>query len=235
LREKAKRLREETDFAVVGHMGDTSIYQLCWDLRGMEQFFMDLLINKKMAKAILEEAYRIQARKMEIYLREVGEYLDVVCVGDDLAGQTGPLTSLELYREMVLPYHSAYFSLIKSKTRAKLHLHTCGAIQEFIDALVDIGVDIINPMQVSAKGMDPAYLKKKFGNKICFWGGIDTQKLLPRGTAEDVAENVITMWNLMHENGGYVLGAVHNIQDGVPPENIAAMFDTAASIAQSCK
>ena len=210
-------------------MGDTSIYQLCWDLRGMEQFFMDLLINKKMAKAILEEAYRIQARKMEIYLREVGEYLDVVCVGDDLAGQTGPLTSLELYREMVLPYHSAYFSLIKSKTRAKLHLHTCGAIQEFIDALVDIGVDIINPMQVSAKGMDPAYLKKTFGNKICFWGGIDTQKLLPRGTAEDVAENVITMWNLMHENGGYVLGAVHNIQDGVPPENIAAMFDPAAS------
>ena len=230
LREKAKRLYEETDFAVVGHMGDTSIYQLCWDLRGMEQFFMDMLIDKAIAKALLEKVYQIQARKMEQYLQEVGDYLDVVCVGDELAGQTGPLTSLELYREMVLPYHSAYFSLIKSKTRAKLHLHTCGAVQEFIDDLADIGVDIVNPMQVSAQGMDPGYLKRTFGDKICFWGGIDTQRLLPNGTSKEVAENVVAMWNIMKENGGYILGAVHNIQDGVPPENIVAMFDTAAGL-----
>jgi uroporphyrinogen decarboxylase len=227
LKEKARNLRQNTDYALVGHMGDTSIFQNCFDLRGMEQFFLDLLMNKKMAKALLEKVFEIQSIKMEKYLDEVGPYVDVVSVGDDLAGQSGPLISLDLYREMVKPYHKAYFELIKRKTSGKLHLHSCGSIAYFLDDLIKIGVDIINPVQVSAKGMDPGMLKETYGDRICFWGGIDTQHLLPGGTPEEVAREVHRMVRVLGRDGGYVLGAVHNIQADVPPENVVAMYDGA--------
>jgi uroporphyrinogen decarboxylase len=225
LREVARGLRENTDYALVGHMGDTSIFQNCLDLRGMESFLLDLLMNKSIAKALLEKVYEIQGVKMEKYLQAVGEFLDVVSVGDDLAGQSGPLISLDLYRELVKPYHKAYFQRIKAQTAAKLHLHSCGAVAYFLDDLIEIGVDIINPVQVSAAGMDPETLKEKYGERISFWGGIDTQRLLPRGTPEDVVREVHRMVSILGRGGGYVLGAVHNIQPDVPPENIVAMYD----------
>jgi uroporphyrinogen decarboxylase len=193
----------------------------------MEQFFLDLLMNKKLAKALLEKVFDIQSVKMGKYLDEVGEYLDVVCVGDDLAGQSGPLISLDLYREMVKPYHRAYFELIKRKTPARLHLHSCGSIAYFLDNLIEIGVDVINPVQVSARDMAPEKLKQRFGDRICFWGGIDSQHLLPRGTPEEVACEVHRIISFLGTDGGYVLGAVHNIQPDVPPENIVAMYDAA--------
>jgi len=224
LRERARNLRENTDYALVGHMGDTSIFQSCHDLRGMEQFFLDLLMNKTVAKALLEKVFEIQSVKMERYLDHVGPYLDVVCVGDDLAGQSSPLVSLDLYREMIKPYHRAYFELIKSKTSAKLHLHSCGSIASFLDDLIEIGVDIVNPVQVSARDMDPEKLKGRFGDRLCFWGGIDSQYLLPRGSPEEVDREVRRIIRLLGKNGGYVLGAVHNIQADVPPENIVAMY-----------
>jgi len=227
LREKARNLRQSTDYALVGHMGDTSIFQNCHDLRGMEQFFLDLLMNKRIARALLEKVFEIQSIKMEKYLDEVGPYLDVVGVGDDLAGQSGPLISLDLYREMIKPYHRAYFELIKRKTPAKLHLHSCGSVAYFLDDLIEIGVDIINPVQVSARDMDPEKLKERFGRRICFWGGIDTQHLLPRGTREDVTREVRRVVSLLGRDGGYVLGAVHNIQADVPPGNVVAMYDAA--------
>jgi uroporphyrinogen decarboxylase len=227
LRERARNLRESTDYALVGHMGDTSIFQSCHDLRGMEQFFLDLLMNKRMAKTLLESVLEIQSIKMGKYLDHVGPYLDVVCVGDDLAGQSSPLVSLDLYREMIKPYHRAYFELIKCKTSAKLHLHSCGSIVSFLDDLIEIGVDIVNPVQVSARDMDPEKLKGRFGDRICFWGGIDSQHLLPGGTHEEVAREVRRIIRLLGRDGGYVLGAVHNIQADVPPENIVAMYDAA--------
>lgn len=227
LKEKAANLRQNTAYALVGHMGDTSIFQNCFDLRGMEQFLLDLLMNKTMAQTLLEKVFEIQAKKMGRYLDEVGHYVDVVSVGDDLAGQSGPLIAPDLYREMIKPYHKAYFELIKSKTSAKLHLHSCGSVAYFLDDLIEIGVDIINPVQVSARGMDPEMLKETYGNRICFWGGIDTQHLLPRGTPGEVAREVRRIVGLLGRDGGFVLGAVHNIQVDVPPGNIVAMYDAA--------
>lgn len=230
LGEIAKHLKENTDYALVGHMGDTSIFETCWFLRGMGQFFKDLIKNKKMAESLLNQVYEIQSAKMERYLDEVGKYLDVVAIGDDVAGQLGPLISPDLYREMVKPYHRRYFELIKNKTRAKLHLHSCGTVQHFLDDFIEIGVDIINPVQVTAQGMDPRMLKERYGSRIVFWGGIDSQYLLPQGTPKEVAQEVKNMVEILGQDGGYVIGAVHNIQPDVPPENIVALFDTAAEI-----
>lgn len=227
LKDKAKALRENTDFGLVGHPGDTSIFEVCWYLRGMEGFFGDMLINKPLAEALLEKVLEVQCNRFERYLEEVGDSLDVVAVGDDLGTQSSLLISPQLYREMIKPYHDRYFQFIKSRTPAKLKLHSCGAIMPLLDDFIEIGVDIINPVQVSAIGMDPAELKERFGDQLVFWGGIDTQQTLSRGNTEDVRREVEARIEQLGSDGGYVVSAVHNIQADVPPKNIVAMFETA--------
>ena len=226
LKDRARALKQDTDYAIVAHMGDTSIFQACMLIRGMERFLMDLIENKLVARALLEKVLEIQSIKMERYLEEVGEYIDVVGIGDDFAGQRGPLISPNLFRSMVKPYLRAYFKLVKSKTPAKLHLHSCGAVSDLLDDLIEIGVDIINPVQVSARGMMPEVLKDKFGQKLCFWGGIDTRSILPKKTPAEVAAEVRRIAGILGEDGGYVLNPVHNIQPDVPPENVIALFDS---------
>jgi uroporphyrinogen decarboxylase len=226
LREKAIAMRDGTECAIVGHMGDTSIFQACTSLRGMERFLLDLAADAKMAQALMEMVLEVQLVKMERYLDEVGEYIDVVCIGDDFAGQQAPLISPALFRAMIKPYLKRYCELIKRKTSAPLHLHSCGAVRDLLSDLIDIGVDIINPVQVSAAGMDPAVLKKKFGKSLSFWGGIDTQRILPYGTPEDVRNEVTRISRILGKGGGYVLNPVHNVQPDVPPQNILAMYET---------
>jgi uroporphyrinogen decarboxylase len=234
LGEKAKKLRDKTEYALVGHPGfSTSIFQAACSIRGYANFLIDLMKRKELAHAILQIITEIQIERMKRYLQEVGPYLDVVCVGDDFCHQRGPLMSLQIFREMLKPYLKRYYETIKSFTSAKLHLHSCGAVHHILDELIDIGVDIINPVQVSAEGMEPSWLKKRFGEKIVFWGGIDTQKILPFGSVEDVRREVRRITQILGENGGYVLSAVHNIQADVPPENIVAMFDEAYKLGQS--
>lgn len=225
LKEETAALRSSTESALVGHMGDTAIFQQCCLIRGMEQLFVDLMVNKELAHTLLSTVTEIQSKKMERYLEAVGEYLDVVAIGDDLAQQAGPLISPALFREMVKPYLAKYAALIKSKTDAPLHLHSCGSVVELLDDLIEIGIDIINPVQVSARDMAPEQLLRRFGGRICFWGGIDTQHLLPRGTPEEVRAEVRRVAGILGQNGGYVLDSVHNIQPDVPPENIVAMYE----------
>jgi uroporphyrinogen decarboxylase len=225
LREKAARLYRSTDYALVGHMGDTSIFQACTMIRGMEQFLTDLVINKEFAHALLERVLEIQSIKMKKFLEETGEFLDVLCIGDDFGGQSGLLVSPEMFRRIIKPYMKSYFEIVMSKTEAKINLHSCGAIQDILSDLIEIGVDIINPVQVSAAGMDPAMLKKRFGKDLSFWGGIDTQKILPRGTPEEVAKEARRIAGILGKNGGYVLNPVHNIQPDVPPENVVALYE----------
>lgn len=226
LRERVKTLRQDTDYAIVAHMGDTSIFQACTMIRGMERFLFDLVEERAVAQALLEKVLEIQSVKMKRYLGEVGEYIDVIGIGDDFAGQLGPLISPRLFRTMVKPHIEAYFRLVKSNTSAKLHLHSCGAISELLDDLIEIGVDIINPVQVSASGMEPKLLKEKFGRRICFWGGIDTQRILPQKTPVEVTAEVHRIVSILGRDGGYVLNPVHNIQPDVPPENIIALFNS---------
>lgn len=233
LSEKAKKLREETEYALVGHPGfTTSIFQTACGIRGYANFLIDLVKRKDLAHAILHIITEIQIERMKRYLFAVGPHLDVVCIGDDFCHQRGPLMSLRVFREMIKPYLKKYYETIKSLTKAKLHLHSCGAVHHLLDDLIEIGIDIINPVQVSAEGMEPEQLKKRFGGRIVFWGGIDTQKVLPYGTPEEVRQEVRRIVKILGTGGGYVLSAVHNIQADVPPENIVAMFDEACKCGQ---
>jgi uroporphyrinogen decarboxylase len=162
------------------------------------------------------------------FMREVGDIIDVVMIGDDLAGQQGPLFNPLTYRDLVKPRQKALVQHIRSLTDAKIWYHTCGACTEYLPDLIDNGVDIINPVQIGTAGMVPAELKAKYGDRLVFWGGgIDAQHVLPFARPEEVREHVRQNVTTFKPNGGYVFDNVHNVQQGVPPENIVALFDAA--------
>lgn len=227
LREEVKRMRA-TDCAVIADApvwGILDLSLLC--LRGPEQFFMDMLLNKPFVKALFEKLTDLLVKFYKNYLDAVGDYIDVIMVSDDLGGENGPLISPELYRELLKPFQKKLWQSIKNNTEAYLFHHSCGSVYRVIPDLIEIGVDILNPVQVAAKDMDTKRLKEEFGNKIAFWGGIDTQRVLPFGSPEDVENEVIKRIADLAPGGGYVLTAVHNIQAGVRPENICMMYEAA--------
>ena len=228
LREEAQRLRENTDYAIIADTPVLGIFEsatVC--LRGIERLMMDLILDKPFAKALFDKLADLHIEFFRHYLEAVGDCIDVVMVSDDLGGENGPLISPELYRELIKPAQKKLWQFIKSNTEAYLFLHSCGSIYRFIPDLVEMGVDILNPIQVTAKDMDTKRLKEEFGDKLTFWGGIDTQRVLPFGSPGDVEEEVKKRIADMAPGGAYVLTAVHNIQAGVPPENICMMYDAA--------
>ena len=159
-------------------------------------------------------------------LEEVGDLVDLAMFGDDLGTQQGPVMSPAVYRRLIKPAHARMVKAVKKFNKPVL-LHSCGSVAAFIPDLVEIGIDALHPVQVSAKGMDTAQLKKEFGRDITFWGGIDTHRVLPRGTPGDVRDEVRRRIADLAPGGGYVLGAVHNIQAEVPVENVLAMVEAA--------
>jgi uroporphyrinogen decarboxylase len=154
--------------------------------------------------------------------------VDVIMIGDDLAGQDGPLFNPVIYRRLVKPRHKRLVEYIRSRTRAKIWYHTCGSCASYIPDLLDNGIDVLNPVQTSARNMDPDDLKRRFGRDLAFWGGgCDAQRILSRGTPAEVAAAVRRSLAAFKPGGGYVFNSIHNIQGEVPPENIVALFDTA--------
>jgi uroporphyrinogen decarboxylase len=145
-------------------------------------------------------------------------------MGDDLATQRGLLISPEMYRRLIRPRQAQVNAHVKKLTRAKIMHHSCGAVTPFIGDLIDIGVDILNPVQPLASGMDREKLKREFGRNICFWGGVDEQKVLPFGSPRAVENEVDAAVESLGRGGGYILSAAHNIQPDVSPENILAMY-----------
>ncbi|MGC8778355.1 MAG: uroporphyrinogen decarboxylase family protein [Candidatus Caldatribacteriaceae bacterium] len=227
VRERARKLREEGKYLLVGDMIDTGIFEPCWYLRGFENFLVDLMTNRDFALRLMEGMYRYQLERYSLFLQEVGEYLDVIFVGDDLATAESVIMSPKVYREMVKPFHREYFANLKKLApQARLLYHSCGSIAPFVPDLMEVGVDILNPVQVSAQGMDTRMLKEKFGKDLCFWGAVDTTFVLPRGTTEEVRQEVRRRIEELGP-GGYVLCAVHDIQPDVPPENVVAMYEEA--------
>ena len=156
-------------------------------LRGFEDWFADLIADPTFYHALLERITDLWIEMAKDELDAAGDSVDFCFFGDDVAFQDGPMMSMELYRKMVKPYHARVFSYIKSRSSAKILYHTCGSVAHLIPDLIELGVDALNPIQVSAKGMDTKTLKREFGKDICFWGGIDTQRVLPFGSPADVA------------------------------------------------
>jgi len=229
LAEQARRLHAETDFALVGSaVIGGGIFEQPARIMGLPNFLMALVSEPAFADRLMDQVTDLYIESCNSYLDRVGAYLDVFTFWDDLAGQTGWLIRPEIYRNRIKPKQRRLVEAIKKKTRAKLFYHSCGATRDLIPDLIDLGFDILNPVQVSAKGMDTRPLKRDFGRDITFWGGgVDTQHVLPFGSAQDVADEVRRRIDDLAPGGGFVFAAVHNIQALVPPENIVALFDTA--------
>lgn len=226
LAEEAKRLCQDTPYAVAADPGYKSFWELAVRLRGFERLLMDVALDPQFVSALMSKLLEIHLAATSRYLDAAGPYIQIVRVGDDLATQDGLLISLGAYRKLVKPAHRKYFDLIRSKTDAKIYYHSCGNATDLIDDLAEIGVDILNPVQVSAMG-DTAALKARFGHKISFCGAIDTQRVLPFGSVKEVEAEVQRRIRDLAPGGGFVLSAVHNIQPDVPPENILAMANAA--------
>jgi len=223
----AETLYKETDYYLIGDCYFLGIFEQAWVLRGLENFLVDLVLNKDFANKVLDIVLEERKDFYGRFLDVVGPYVDMVIVSDDLGTQEGPIISPKLYREMIKPRHKELNSFIKGKADVKLLHHSCGAVREFIEDFIDVGIDVLNPVQVSAKGMDTEKLKQDFGDRIVFWGGgVDTQDVLPFGSPKEVREEVKKRISDLKPGGGFVFAQVHEIQPNTPPENIIAMFDT---------
>lgn len=205
------------------------IWETALWMSGFEKFFMDMIINKDYAHALMDKITELKMQYWEKALETVGDNVLVVSEADDLATQQNTLCSVEMYKEMVHPYHKKLFNFIKEKAQNKVYIfyHTCGACKPLIPLLIEEGVDILNPVQVNAEGMDSLELKREFGKDITFWGGgVDTQKVLPFGTPDQVRDEVKMRIEHLAKDGGFIFNAVHNVQGDVPPENFMAMWET---------
>jgi len=197
----------------------------CW-LRGFEQFYIDLVANQQFVGYMLDRLVEFKCAFWERALHEVGDRVDAVIEADDLAGQQSLLMSPQTYRKLIKPRHARLFSFIKAQAPVKLFFHSCGAVGPIIGDFIDAGIDIINPVQISAAGMDLHQLKREFGKDLVFWGGgVDTQRILGTGTPEDVRADVKRNIEALAPGGGFVFAAVHDIQANVPAENILAMWE----------
>jgi len=227
LRDRALRLRNETPYAVISGISGV-VYEICWYLRGLENLFIDMMTQPQVLEAIIDRTLGFWLDWFRLFLDEAADVVDVIMIGDDLAGQNGPLFAPRIYRQIIKPRQKRLVRYIRSRTKAKIWYHSCGSVMEYLPDLLDNGIDILNPVQISAKGMDPARLKAEFGDRLVFWGGgIDTQHVLPRASPQEVREHVRRNIEALKPGGGYVFNNVHNIQGDVPPENVLAMFDAA--------
>jgi uroporphyrinogen decarboxylase len=224
-----KDLFEKTDYAINGHFGG-SFFEWFQVMRGYSQSMMDLAINRELAEYILDHFLEVHLENIKRYLDAVKGYIQVIYVADDLGTQTGLWMSRDMYRDIFKPRHMKLYRYIKDHSDCFIFMHSCGAISEMIPDLIDVGVDIISPVQTSAAGMDPRKLKREFGSRMTFWGGgLDTQKVLQNGTPEEVRRDVKKNISIFAPGGGFVFNQIHNIQPDVPVENILAMFDSFTS------
>ena len=231
LRDIARQMSEESEHALIGgsFMGIGGIFEQGWKLLGLEEALMGMITEPGFGERLLDRVTDAYIEAAVNYLEEVGQYIDVFIFADDICSQDDWIVSPDLYVSLIKPRQRRLFDAVRQKTQAKIFYHSCGAAFDLIPHLIDIGVDIVNPVQVSARGMDTARLKRAYGNDVVFWGGgVDTQHVLPFGSPQQVEDEVRRRIDDLAPGGGFVFAAVHNIQALVPPANITAAFRTAA-------
>jgi uroporphyrinogen decarboxylase len=226
LRDRVRAQRAGTDCALVLNV---SVYpvQCSQFLRGFEDWFLDMAAEPKIMDYLFNLLTDIMLGTVGDVLDEVGDLVDVVSVSDDIGMQDRTTVSPEMYRRLIKPCQARAYDFIHDRTSAPLMYHTCGSVYAILDDLIEIGVDALNPVQTNATNMEAGRLKREFGDRISFWGGIDSARILPRGTTEEVREEVQRVIRTMGPGGGYVLNSVHNIQPDVPLDNLLVMFDAA--------
>lgn len=198
------------------------------NLRGFSRWMLDVAMNPRSLSILMDQVLEVQMAICGNILDSVEEWVDVFVNLDDLAFQDQLMISPASYDELLRPRMSKFYRFVRSKTDAKIMHHTDGAVEPLLDTLIEMGIDAVNPLQVSAEGMgDVQRLKTEYGDRLAFWGGVDTHRLLPDGSAEEVRSEVRRLVERLNCGGGYVLCAVHNIQGDVPPDNIIAMYEAA--------
>ena len=228
LKEKAKKFNEQRKAVIVGSLGG-GFFELGFWMRSFEDFYMDFAADPSLACYLMDKLLEIRMAYWDIVLKELGDHILVVMEGQDLGEQKGTMLSPEMYRKYVKPREKKLFSHIKKIAPEPTYIffHTCGSVYDVIPDLIESGVDILNPVQVSAAKMDTARLKKEFGKELSFWGGgVDTQDILPHGTPQQVKDEVKKRIDDLAPGGGFVFNTVHNIQADVPVENLMAMWET---------
>lgn len=232
MKERADKYVFDEKRAYVLGRSAAGIWELCLWASGFEKFFCDMMVEKEFSHAMMRKFTDYKLAYWEKALETVGSNVLVISEADDLATQNSLLCSVELYKEMVHPYHKELFSFIKQTAKKHgadetyIFYHTCGAMRPFADLLSEEGVDILNPVQVNAKDMDSKILKKELGDRFTFWGGgVDTQHVLPFGTPQEVRDEVRRRIDDLAPGGGFIFTPVHNVQSDVPAKNYMAMWD----------
>ncbi len=226
LRNRTLALRESTDKALMVVCG-SNLFEWGTFLRRMDNFLMDLYLDKDNVKILMELLMERHMKTLEKVCESVGDIVDILRFGDDLGMDSGPFMGLDVYKDIFESHRTRLCSYVHNNSGMSTYLHTCGSMYQYIPSLIGSGMDIINPIQTNCRDMDAAKLKNEFGKDIVFWGGgVDPREILNRGTPEEVRADVTRRLEIFAPGGGYVFNNIHNILGEVPPENIIAMFDT---------
>ncbi|MFQ5556118.1 MAG: uroporphyrinogen decarboxylase family protein [Acidimicrobiales bacterium] len=224
--EQARRLAEENRYAIIATPWLLFPLERAFAMQGMDTFLMNLALHPEFCEALLWKIQGLCKQLMGHFLDALGDDVDIIKVGDDLGTQESLMISPEMYRRVLKPIHADWISFIKARTRARLFFHTDGDVFPLIDDFVEMGVDILNPIQTSAGRMaDLEALSDRYGKKVVFCGAIDTQRVLPHGTPDEVRREVGRVIDLLAPGGGYLVSSVHTVMSDVPPENVLAMVD----------
>jgi len=241
LEETAEDLHRNTELSIVGSFWQGGFGGIALvpgpsikqpkGIRDPQKWIMAHILHPEYIKGIFNLQCEIALENLKLYYQAVGDKIDVIVVsGTDFGTQKGAFISPDMYRDMYKPFHKKVNDWIHKNTPWKIFYHSCGSIVSLLDDFVEVGIDILNPVQCSAKGMDPHMLKKKYGDKLVFWGGgVDTQRTLPFGTPEEVRREVRERCRIFGEGGGFVFNSIHNIQARIPIENLVAAFETVRS------
>jgi uroporphyrinogen decarboxylase len=226
----ARLLAEENQYAILAAPWLLFPLERAVAMQGLDGFLLNLAAEPDFAEALLKKIAGLCKTLMGHFLRELGDNVDIIKIGDDLGAQDRLLISPRMYRRILKPIHADYIAFIKESTKAKVFFHTDGDVFDLIDDFIEIGVDILNPIQTAAGKMaNLAELKNRYGKNLVFCGAIDTQRVLPYGTPEQVRQETRRVIDILSPSGGYMLASVHTIMDEVPPENVLAMVDAVVS------
>lgn len=226
VKETARKLAEQNKYAIIGTPWLLFPFERAIAMQGMEVFLENMALRPEFAEALLQKIASLCKTLMGHFLEEAGNNLDIIKIGDDLGTQESLLISPRMYRRILKPIHADFISFIKERTKAKVFFHTDGDVFDLIPDFIEMGVDILNPIQTSAGKMaNLQELKSRFGDSLTFCGAVDTHHILPYGTIQEVRDEVKRVIDIMAPGGGFMVASVHTIMDEVPPENILAMVD----------
>lgn len=229
----ARKLADANDYAILATPWLLFPFERAYAMQGLENFLLNMGLHPEFAVALLKKNAEMCKALMGPFLEELGPNVDIIKIGDDLGTQESLMISPKMYRKMLKPIHVDFIRFIKERTNAKVFFHTDGDVEPLIEDFIEMGVDILNPIQTSAGKMsDLKSLKEKYGDRIVFCGAVDTHRLLPFGTPDEIRAEVKRIIQTLGPGGGFMLGAVHTVMDDVPAQNVLAMVDAVEEFGQ---